>query len=75
MDDPETIRVTINVAIAILPQGNIAILPQGNIAILPQGNSVPEDDDTAPADGMHAEPRTRQQHAADDPAGTLAADK
>ena len=58
MDDATTIHVTIHVSVVILPHWNF----------------VPGSDDTALADDVRAEPRTRQQHAATDPAETSAAD-
>jgi hypothetical protein len=38
------------------------------LVILQNGNSTPGSDETVPAHDHHAEPRTRQQHAAADPA-------
>lgn len=44
------------------------------IVIVQRWNSARGSDDAALADDMRAEPRTRQQHAATDPAGTSSAD-
>jgi hypothetical protein len=44
------------------------------LVILQHGNSRPGSDDTAPIDEAPAEPRTRQQHAAADPADRSPAD-
>lgn len=46
-----------------------------NVVILQLGSSTPEPDGARPNDDMGAEPRTRQQHAATDPADEPAADR
>lgn len=44
------------------------------VVILEHGICAPGSDETAPAHDHHAEPRTRQQHAAADPADRSPAD-
>jgi hypothetical protein len=44
------------------------------VVIQSHPNSAPGSDETEPTDALPAEPRTRQEHAAADPAGTSAMD-
>lgn len=44
------------------------------LVILQHGTPTPGSDDTAPTGDVRAEARTRQEHAADDPADTAATD-